>query len=542
MPRRVPVLIVGGGPVGLALAGELGWRGIACELVEQTDGAIVAPKMNEVNARSMEICRRWGIADRVFNCPFPADFPLDVAFVTSLSGHELSRLPRPGRNSQQPVPESPHRMQACSQIWFDPILKDFAASFPGVRLRYRCRLDAFTQSATGVTAQLSDLAGGQTEQIEADYLVGCDGAGSLVRRALGIEIMGEGTIGHPINLFFRAPNLIERCGKKPATFFLGIDQTGLWGSLRIIDPVNGLWRLMIDSTDGNATPETVDREFYLRRALGGSFAVEWVDVNIWRRRSALAQRYGRDRVHLAGDAVHQLSPTGGMGMNTGVADAADIGWKLAAVLDGWGGAGLLESYDRERRPVGARAVRMATWFYKNAENFPKSSAALGEDSADGARLRSTIGQELLRAIGPEFRTVGLQLGYRYEGSPICVPDGTPEPPDDPAEVTPSARPGSRAPHVTLRDGRSILDLYGRGFVLLRFGGAPDGLAIEQAARQRRVPLQCVGLDEPAAAALYERKLVLVRPDGHVAWRADAPPVDALAMIDRVRGAGHESAR
>jgi len=241
-------------------------------------------------------------------------------------------------------------------------------------------------------------------------------------------------------------------------------------------------------------------------------------------------------VHLAGDAVHQLSPTGGMGMNTGVADAADIGWKLAAVLDGWGGAGLLESYDRERRPVGARAVRMATWFYKNAENFPKSSAALGEDSADGTRLRATIGQELLRAIGPEFRTVGLQLGYRYEGSPICVPDGTPEPPDDPAEVTPSARPGSRAPHVTLRDGRSILDLYGRGFVLLRFGGAPDGLAIEQAARQRRVPLQCVGLDEPEAAALYEGKLVLVRPDGHVAWRADAPPVDALAMIDRVRGA------
>src|SRR4029078_6689611 len=151
--------------------------------------------MNEVNARSMEICRRWSIAERVFNCPFPADFPLDVAFVTSLSGHELSRLPRPGRNSQQPVPESPHRLQACSQIWFDPILKDFAASFPGVRLRYRCRLDAFTQSATGVTAQLSDLAGGQTEQIEADYLVGCAGAASLCGAGSGFEILGEGPPG-----------------------------------------------------------------------------------------------------------------------------------------------------------------------------------------------------------------------------------------------------------------------------------------------------------------------------------------------------------
>jgi 2-polyprenyl-6-methoxyphenol hydroxylase-like FAD-dependent oxidoreductase len=536
MTRKIPVLIVGGGPVGLALAADLGWRGIACELVEQTDGTIVSPKMNEVNARSMEICRRWGIADKVFNCPFPADFPLDVAFVTSLAGFELSRLPRPGRVGQQPGPESPHRMQACSQIWFDPILREFAASFPTVRLRHHCRLDAFEDTGAGVTAQITDLATGRREELQADYLVGCDGAGSMVRRALGIELVGQGTIGHPINLFFRAPALIERCGKRPATFFLGIDETGLWGSLRIIDPVNGLWRLMIDSTDGTATPETVDREFYLYRALGADFEVEWVDVNIWRRRSALAERYGHGRVWLAGDAVHQLSPTGGMGMNTGVADAADLGWKLAAMLQGWGCAGLLESYDLERRPVGERAVRMATHFYKNSENFPKGSAKLSEDSEEGARLREKVGAELLQAIGPEFRTVGLQLGYRYEDSPICVAEGTPSPPDDPAEYTPSARPGSRAPHVWLRHGRSTLDLYGRGFTLLRFAGAPAGDAIERTARTQGVPLSVIGVDEPEAAALYERKLVLVRPDGHVAWRADAAPADAMTLIDRVRGA------
>jgi 2-polyprenyl-6-methoxyphenol hydroxylase-like FAD-dependent oxidoreductase len=427
-------------------------------------------------------------------------------------------------------------MQACSQIWFDPILRAFAGSFPTVRLRHRCRLDGFEQSEDGVIAYVTNLASGRSEPIHAQYLAGCDGAASLIRRALGIEMVGEGTIGHPINLFFRAPNLIERCGKRPATFFLGIDETGLWGSLRIIDPRNGLWRLMIDSTDGTATPDAVDREFYLRRALGGSFEVEWVDVNIWRRRSALAERYGQGRVFLAGDAVHQLSPTGGMGMNTGVADAADLGWKLAAVLAGWGGKGLLESYDAERRPVGARAVRMATWFYKNAENFPKGSPRLDEDSDGGARLRQQVGAQLLHAIGPEFRTVGLQLGYRYENSPICVPDGTPEPPDDPAEVTPSARPGSRAPHVWLGDGRSILDLFGVGFVLLRFPGAPDCSAIGAAAQARAVPVATIAVEEPAAAALYERKLVLVRPDGHVAWRADLPPADPVALIDRVRGA------
>jgi len=530
------VLIVGGGPVGLALAGELGWRGIGCELIEQTDGAIASPKMNEVNARSMEICRRWGIADKVLNCPFPAGWPLDVAFVTSLSGYELSRLPRPGRSGQAPGPESPHRMQACSQIWFDPILRQFAETFPTVELRYRHRLDGFTEHGGGVTAQVTDLASGRQETVEADYLVGCDGTASIVRRALGIALEGQGTIGHPINLFFRAPDLVARCGKAPATFFLGVDHTGLWGSLRIIDPVNGLWRLMIDSTEGITSMDNVDRDFFLRRALGRAFDVEWVDVNIWRRRSALAERYGRGRVWLAGDAVHQLSPTGGMGMNTGVADAADIGWKLAAVLDGWGGAGLLDSYDRERRPVGARAVRMATTFYRSIESFPEGSTGLEEESPAGEAARRQLGEQLLRSIGPEFRTVGLQLGYRYEDSPICVADGTPSPPDDPAEYTSSARPGSRAPHAWLRDGRSIIDLYGRGFTLLRFPGAPASDAIEQAAKACGVPLQTIALNEPDAAAIYERRLVLVRPDGHVAWRDDAVPADAGALIDVVRGA------
>jgi hypothetical protein len=179
---------------------------------------------------------------------------------------------------------------------------------------------------------------------------------------------------------------------------------------------------------------------------------------------------------------------------------------------------------------------MATWFYKNAENFPKGSPELAADGEAAERLRQKVGEALLKAIGPEFRTVGLQLGYRYADSPVCVPDGTAEPPDDPAEVTPSARPGARAPHAWLKDGRSILDLYGRGFTLIRFAGAPSGTAIEAAARARGVPVSTVALDEPEAAALYERKLALVRPDGHVAWRADDPPADALALVDTVRGA------
>jgi hypothetical protein len=249
----------------------------------------------------------------------------------------------------------------------------------------------------------------------------------------------------------------------------------------------------------------------------------------------VAEHYSRGRVFLAGDAVHQLSPTGALGMNTGIGDAVDLGWKLAAVLAGWGGPELLASYDSERRPIGLRNVTMTAEFYLAHGEFSGGIAAIEDDSEDGRQLRHRIGESLTRDVGRMFRTAGLQLGYRYEASSICVPDGTPQSPDDPEKFLPSARPGGRAPHTWLGDGRSILDLFGRGFVLMRFGNA-DTAAIEQAAMARGVPLSVVDLDEPEAAALYERNLVLVRPDGHVAWRDDALPTDSTALIDRVRGA------
>ncbi len=539
MTQKTPVLIVGGGPVGLALAAELGWRGVACTLIERTDGSIKVPKMNEVNTRSMEFCRRWGIADQVFDCPFPPDYPLDVSFVTSMSGRELARVKRPPRADQTPDPLSPVKFQACSQIWFDPILQAFARTFPTVSLNYHQQLDSFSQSADGVTATVTDRTNGSQRTIEADYLVGCDGAASAVRQALGIAMVGPGTIGYPLNLFFRTPDMVREFGREKATFYIPIDQDGMWGNLRIIDVKNGLWRLMIDDTKGKVTSENVnqfDPNIYLRRALGRDFKVEWVDINIWHRRSLVAERYSDGRVFLAGDAVHQLSPTGALGMNSGLGDAVDLGWKLAAVLQGWGGKSLLESYDLERRPIGDRNVRMATSFYRANEAFRHAGIDLDGDGPESEAARRQVREVLEREIGREFRTIGLQLGYRYEGSPICVPDGTPEQPDTAETYEPTARPGSRAPHVWLKDGRSILDLYGRGFVLLRFSGAPDSAAIAQAAAARGFPLEIAEISEPEAASLYRQRLVLVRPDGHVAWRGDAPPADAGALIDQVRGA------
>lgn len=536
MRGHTPVLIAGGGPVGLALAAELGWRGVACTLVEQGDGSIISPKMNEVSTRTMEICRRWGIADWVMNCPFPGDHPLDAVFVTSLFGYELGRVERPARDHQVPEPASPYRLQACSQIWFDPMLLKLARSFPSVTVKHLHRLESFEQSDNGVSAEITDVTSGERYSLSADYLVGCDGVASLVRRGLGIALTGKGTIGHPLNMFFRAPELLKQSGQKPATFFIPIDESGAWANLRIIDPKRGIWRLMVDRAGDDVTPETADREGYLRRALGRDVEVEWIDVTVWRRRSLVAERYGHGCVWLAGDAVHQLSPTGALGMNSGVGDAVDLGWKLAAMVEGWGGPHLVASYDAERRPVGARNVRMATGFYQTNEAFSQWSPAVLDDTAEGARARRALGATLERGVGGEFRTLGLQIGYSYENSPICLTDGTAPPPDAPADYVPNARPGARAPHVWLSDGHSTLDLFGRGFVLLRFADAPAVDAIVAAATARHVPLTVHDIGSDEAAAIYANKLVLVRPDGHVAWRSDSVPADPEQLIDIVRGA------
>jgi 2-polyprenyl-6-methoxyphenol hydroxylase-like FAD-dependent oxidoreductase len=534
--RKIPVLIVGGGPVGLALASELGWRGIACELVEQGDGTIATPKMNEVNTRTMEFCRRWGLAQAVLDCPFPADWPMDVVFVTSMAGYELGRVPRPPRREQKPTPASPMHLEVCSQTWFDPILQRFARSFPHVRLRYRCRLEAFAEHGDGVTATLVDVATGARETVEAQYLAACDGANSMVRRQYGIGLEGPGVLGYPLHIFFRAPDLLARCGKAPGTFFVAIDRGGLWANVRVIDPANAVWRLLVLDTDAALTPETVDVAFYLARALGQPMAVERLGLSLWTRMGAVAARYGTERVFMLGDAVHQLSPTAALGMNTGIADAVDLGWKLAAVLEGWGGPALLQSYDRERRPIGHRNVGMSTEFHLEQAAFAGGLDAIAEASAAGAALRRRLGQSV-ETLGRAFRTLGLQIGYRYEDSPICVPDGTPPPPDSPESYVPSARPGARAPHAMLADGCSTLDLFGRGFVLLRLGDGADGAGIAAAAASRGVPLATITLGEPGLRDLYERNLVLVRPDGHVAWRGDRAPSDALALVDTVRGAG-----
>ncbi|MDA0239899.1 MAG: FAD-dependent monooxygenase [Proteobacteria bacterium] len=533
--KETDVLIVGGGPVGLALAGDLGWRGVDCLLVEQSDGIIRTPKMNEVNVRTMEFCRRWGIDDAVMNCPFPDDYPMDIAFVTALGGFELARMKRPAKKDQVSGPKSPVQLQICSQLWFDPILREFASGFSGVEFRHRHRFEGFEETPDGITARITDLADDSITTVSAKYLVGCDGAASGLRSTLGIGLEGPGVLGHPVHFYFRAPTLLDDLGVPPTTFFLVFDGEGAWANIRIVDPVNALWRLMVLDTSPDFDLNTVDREAYLRRAVGHDYAVEWVGVNLWERRGLVAERYNAGRVFLAGDAVHQLSPTGALGMNTGIGDAVDLGWKLAAVLDGWGGAALLRSYDAERRPIGMRNVLRATEFHGGHLDF-QDYADIAEATPEAEERRQQLGQELIEKVGLMFRTEGLQIGYAYQGSPICIDDGTAPPPDEIEVCHPNARPGSRAPHAWMGDGRSTLDVYGKGFVLLNLGGGNAASFIDAAASVN-LPLEVVAQDDPDLRALHGAAYVLVRPDGHVAWRGDDIPDDPTGIIDVARGAG-----
>ena len=534
IPASVPVLIVGAGPVGLGLAIELGLRGVACLVIEQGDGTIEHPRANAENARTMELCRRWGVAERVRAEGTPADFPHTALYVTSMNGWELARIDRPTHGGGGALAISPERPQRCNQIWFDRILADRISDLPSVGLRFGCRFETFAEESDGVVAIVNDRATGASHRVRARYLVACCGGRSAIPRLVGAGADGAPALGYPVNIFFRTPELwtFHDKGKTSLNFLIGPE--GLWGNLTAIDG-RELWRLTLQGTERYLDPKDVDVDAMLNRAMGRDFLREVIRVVGWTRRDFVARRWRFGRVLIAGDCAHQNSPAGGFGMNTGMGDVDNLGWKLAAVLAGWGGPGLLDSYEIERRPVARRNVGAAT------ANFRAQTVTdvgqICDDTAAGAALRQRIGARLAEEHRKQFISDGIALGYRYDPSPIVIADGSTPPPDSIQRYTPSTHPGCRAPHHWIEGTFSTLDLFGDGFVLVRLGrDAPDGAGLAEAARQCGVPLRVETLDDQAIAALYERRLVLVRPDGHVAWRGDDAPAEPLDIIDTVRGA------
>lgn len=532
------VLIVGAGPIGLALAGDLGWRGIDCLVVDKSDGVIRQPRMDMVGIRTMEFCRRWGIVPWVEAAGYNRDYPQDCAWVTDLNGYEFGREPFPSPAEENCPPTSPQHRERCPQNFFDPVLARFARSTGHVALRYETTLEHFEDHGDHVTATLLDQAGGR-QHVRARYLVGCDGGASSVRRALGIEMTGEPVLSYTTNVVFRCDGLEKLHTKKPGYRFIFIGPEGTWATLVAING-RDQWRF---SLVGDATMREVSETEMRRaivRAVGREFDFEILSMLPWVRRQLVAERYRQGRVFIAGDAAHLTSPTGGFGMNTGILDAVNLSWKLAGAVQGWAGPHLLDSYEFEQQPVAVRNVNEASENLRRMLSprvLTPDPAVFDRDDPNAEQARRDYGQRYTEMMRREWFSVGVHLGYVYEGSPVIVPDGTPPPPNEVSRYTPTARPGSRAPHVWLSESLSTLDLFGPEFVLLRLGAEPPAVgALVDAAARCGVPLRIEDVVNADAGKLYERRLVLVRPDGVVAWRGDALPADVQSLVDRVRGA------
>ncbi len=499
---RIPVLIAGGGPVGMTLARTLSSFGVRCLLVERNPTTTRHPKMDITNGRSMELFRRLGVADKLRAVAVPEENNFDISWITSLAreqgGRELHRFRYPSvvekraeiraRNDGTQPREPAMRV---SQVMIEPVLRDAILNDPLVDARWGVAFEDFQQDETGVTVTLRTMESGATETVRCDFLAGCDGGSSLVREKLGIGCEGRAAVAHRYMIHFRsdARDLLQAFG---VAWHYQTDK----GTL-IAQDDRDTWTLQTRPPAG-VDPEAIDPDPILDAWVGRPFAREILVANPWFTHLLLAERYQAGRVFLAGDAAHQYIPTGGYGMNTGIGDAVDLGWKLAAAVKGFAGPGLLASYERERRPVGYRN-RLAS---ERHTGVRLKIAELYQTERDPDALARGIAQ-----LGnAENESWGIEFGYRYDGVL-----------GDPVIYAPTTAPGARLPSTFLADGSALYDRLGPWFTLLRLGDADPSPLIDTAP----VPLETVIVDDPAIAPIYEARLILVRPDTHVAWRGNA---------------------
>ena len=529
------VLIVGAGPTGLALAIELGHRGISCTVVERNPRVGFAPRAKTTNVRTREHLRRWGIADQLRAAsPLGVYYPSNILFVTRLAGYELARFENalycaPGKN-----PMYSEHAQWIPQYSLEEVLRAHAQTLPGVQIRFSCELVSFEQDADRVHAQVRDLADGRTFTVHSDYLIGADGARSMVRDGIGARLDGTYGLSRNYNVVFHAPGLAQAHRHDPAIMYWQVngDVPSLVGPMDRGDK----WFFMPTNVPADFRFAPADAPDLIRRATGIDLPYEVLSSDEWAASRLIADRYRDRRVFLVGDACHLHPPFGGYGMNMGVADSVDLGWKLAAVLQGWGGPALLDSYETERRSVHEYVLDEAVANHATLGNS-LWQPGLEDATEQGATLRREVGSRIEAAKIREFNTLGVMLGYHYDASPVIVRDGTAPPARDFLNYIPSASPGCLAPHAWLHDGTSLYDHFGQGFTLLATDGADAAQidAVRKAARSADVPLQVLEPRERALADLYQARYVLIRPDQHVAWRGNAWPVDGASLLARVTG-------
>jgi 2-polyprenyl-6-methoxyphenol hydroxylase-like FAD-dependent oxidoreductase len=539
------VLIAGGGPVGLTLAMDLASRGIDATVLETRHaGEPPNVKCNQVSARSMEIFRRLGLADKIRNTGLPPEFRIDVSLCVSATGQELSRIKLPSRagrvrgekgdDGAWPTAEWPHRI---NQLFLEPLLFAEASSRPRIRILNRTEFVEFSQDADGVASTARDLDSGETITIHSRYLAGCDGGRSTVRRGMGSKLAGIEVVQRVQSTYFRAPKLMSMLPGEPCWMYLAFNPRRC-GTMMSID---GKERWLIHNFLYNGEPDydSVDRDWAIRNILGvgPEFEYDIISKEDWIGRRLVADRFQNGRVFIAGDAAHLWIPHAGYGMNAGIADAGNLAWMLAAVLQGWAEPALLDAYQSERQPITDQVSHFAFNMSKSiSQQRREISADIERDDEMGKATRAQIGREAYDLYVQQQCCGGLNFGYFYADSPIVAYDGAAHPAYSMGKFESSSVPGCRAPHFWLGDGRSLYDALGDGYGLIRFDSDDlvDDLVAE--AKRRGVPLTVLDVADAEAAAVYQKKLVLVRPDRHVAWRGDSQPADARELIERLRGA------
>jgi 2-polyprenyl-6-methoxyphenol hydroxylase-like FAD-dependent oxidoreductase len=525
------VLIVGAGPVGLTLAFDLGRRGVRCGLIEKKAAPEFLPKMERCNARTMEIFRRMGIAEEIRAAGLERTVPMDVYIALAMNEAPLLRLPYPSVAEAQAqiaachdgsMPREPY--QLISQYTLEPLLKSAVERLSSVTVRYGHEFLSLCQDADSVTATVRDPDGRMID-IRAQYVVGCDGGASVVRKQLGIQLRGEGNLLRLHQALYYAPDLYDAIpiGGGPgkgrhyhiadgqSTFLIMQDSTKHWTLHAVVD-------------------EARDMAAQFERTIGIPLPYQLLYVGEWKQNLLLADRYGDGRVFLAGDAVHLVIPTGGLGMNTGVGDAIDLSWKLDATLRGWGGPNLLASYEIERRQVGDRNVGASRYASLGRRKWRSQYRPHIRDATpEGQATRDTLARVANVEQRKTNEMIGAELGYRYVGSPVIW-----EEPGGPEhlfrEYIPTTWPGARLPHVWLQAGRSVHDVIGDGYTLLRLGGShADTSGLERAMHSLHAPFEALTIDGEAPRNVYGYDLILVRPDLHVVWRDNARPSDAAQL-------------
>jgi 2-polyprenyl-6-methoxyphenol hydroxylase-like FAD-dependent oxidoreductase len=525
------VLIVGGGPTGLTLAIDLGQRGIGCILIEQKDRPAFLPKMERVNARTMEIYRRMGLAQQIRAAGLRSDCPMDIYIVLALNEPPLLHLSYPSVAQAQAntratndgsLPLEPY--QLISQYTLEPLLKSIVETIPAVTVRFGWEFLSLRQHGDGVTARVR-RADGNVQDVRVAYLVGCDGGASAVRKELGIELSGEGNMLQFRQALCRCDDLFDRLpidngpGKgrhyhvadDKATFLIMQDSTKHWTLHSIVD-----------------SGEEMKRQF--EKTVGVPIGYEMLSCAPWRQNLLLADRYGNDRVFLADDAVHLVIPTGGLGMNSGVGDAIDLSWKLAATLRGWGGPGLLKSYEIERRQVGARNVGAARYASVGRRKWRAMwRPDIRDATPAGEQTRRNLGAVADIEQRKSNEMIGAELGYRYvDSTVICNVPGGPE--HQLREYRPTTWPGARLPHLWLDDGTPMQDHIPDGFTILTLGrSGADASGLERAIRSHGAPVTVFAVPDRIARDIYGYDLILLRPDMHVVWRGQRPPEDAAEV-------------